>query len=133
MGDRAFATHAVEVELEVAGLGSLLPFSPTRISTSLSGLIERIRFSFVRSLHSTLTNLGAMASVFADTRLRSKSSKVMKAMDSRWNNEPVASEVNLTNLEVGVEQEETFAHGAQDVFRLLAGGRGGRSLFAACQ
>ena len=65
---------------------------PVITSTSLSGLIERIRFSLVRSLHSTLTNLVAMASVFADTRLRNRSSNVMPAMDSRWNNEPVASE-----------------------------------------
>jgi hypothetical protein len=41
--------------------------------------------------------------------------------------------VNLTNLEIGVEQEQTFAHGAQDVFGLLAGGRRGRGLFAARQ
>ena len=41
--------------------------------------------------------------------------------------------VNLTNLEVGVEQEQTFAHGAQNVFRLLAGGERGRGLLAACQ
>ena len=41
--------------------------------------------------------------------------------------------MNLTNLEVGVEQEQTFAHRAQNVFRLLARGQGRRGLFAACQ
>ena len=87
----------------------------------------------MRSLHSTLTNLVAIASVFGGHQVAQQVFESDAGDGLSLEQRAGRVGVNLTNLEVGVEQEQTFAHGAQDVFSLLTGGRRGRGLFAACQ
>jgi hypothetical protein len=41
--------------------------------------------------------------------------------------------VNGADLEIGVEQEQTFAHGRENVFSLLAGGGGRGGLLTTGQ
>ena len=133
VGDRAFAAHAVEVELEVAGFGVL------------AALLADQDFHFVERVdRADQVFLGALAPQHLDElggdgeRLRRHeiAQQVLEGdAGHRFALEQLRGRVrvNRSDLEIAVEQEQTFAHCREDVFGLLTGGRGGRGLLAACQ
>ena len=118
--DALRAHHAVEVELQVAGLLAAVAVVHRDFELP-SGLMLFIRFSWARSPHSSLMYFMAVARVADGTRSLSSSSKVeagevLAAEHARQRLRP-----HRADAVVGVEQEEALAHRLEDVAGLLLG------------
>jgi hypothetical protein len=133
--DGAFASHAVEVELEVAGFAAaFLALLALDHQLHFVERVDRADQVFLRALAPQhLDELGG------DLERLGRHEVTQQFFEGEAGNRFALEQlrrrvrVNRADLEVAVEQEETFAHGREDVFRLLLGSRGRRRALAARQ